>query len=397
MLGRTPPTWTLDTPASESTGPLSLPGLVSSLRPIKRISTQLNDELNLVHRFSYKNKNQHKASMWWRRVIHVDRTLHRTLGEVESLLAQFGWSKDSDEVPNVERDQVVKGLLNLPRSLILVEKSLQVLLNCASILEQLIETKAFLAFVLVIVSLIARLHSLTLVLQDELDKLGSVLLNLVEANQLSNVAHPLISRLPRELQKYILPQTRPSPSSSIPVLTTIPEPASETTSGDDTGAVIVRKMTLPQRSVEEDLGEPAVETRKKKKRTLSPEPGVPPPRAKQVVAPSLGEDTVDTGAVPKKKKRKVVPVEKEVQREVKEVDSVFPFELDSGKATTAVPTARTPGKGGIVEKKKKRETEGKEEGKPGREMKESEKRGKKLKTGKKTARKSLDEIDAIFG
>lgn len=158
-------------------------------------------------------------------------------------------------------------------------------------------------------------------------------------------------------------------------------------------------MTLPQRSVEEDLGEPAVETRKKKKRTLSPEPGVPPPTAETVVAPSLGETTVGSLAVPKKKKRKVVPVEKEVQKEVvpKEVDSVFPFELDSGKATTAVPTVRTPGEGDIVKKKKKRETEGKEEGKPGQETKESEKRGKKLKTGKKTARKSLDEIDAIFG
>jgi hypothetical protein len=91
MLTRTPPTVQIDLQASSSNSTLSLPGLVSSLRPIKRISTQLDDELNLIHRFSYKNKNQHKASVWWKRVIHVDRTLHRALEEVESLLSQFGW------------------------------------------------------------------------------------------------------------------------------------------------------------------------------------------------------------------------------------------------------------------------------------------------------------------
>lgn len=87
MLSRAPPV-VRSTPTDTAT--LALPGLVSSLRPIKRISAQLEDELNLIHRFSYKNKNQHKSSAWWKKVIHVDRTVHRTLEEVQSLLSRFG-------------------------------------------------------------------------------------------------------------------------------------------------------------------------------------------------------------------------------------------------------------------------------------------------------------------
>ena len=50
------------------------------------------------------------------------------------------------------------------------------------ILEQLIETRAFLAFSLIVVSLIARLHTLSVVLREELDKLSKVLLGLIDSN-----------------------------------------------------------------------------------------------------------------------------------------------------------------------------------------------------------------------
>lgn len=75
--------------ASTSTAP-SFPGLVSSLRPLKRLSTQLADEASLLRRFSYKNKNQHKGCGWWRKVVEVDRVLERVGTELDGLLGEFG-------------------------------------------------------------------------------------------------------------------------------------------------------------------------------------------------------------------------------------------------------------------------------------------------------------------
>lgn len=122
MLSRRPPTISISLPAS-STTPL-FPGLVSSLRPIKRLILQLSDESNLVHRFSYKNKNQHKAAKWWNKLERVDRIMHRTLNELNDLLNGFGGTtKESDEmIHTITREQLVEGLLRLPRSLLLVEK-----------------------------------------------------------------------------------------------------------------------------------------------------------------------------------------------------------------------------------------------------------------------------------
>lgn len=52
-----------------------------------------------------------------------------------------------------------------------------------SILEQLVDSRAFLAFALVVVALAARLHSLFGVLFDDLDRATATLSNLVEANK----------------------------------------------------------------------------------------------------------------------------------------------------------------------------------------------------------------------
>lgn len=56
-------------------------------------------------------------------------------------------------------------------------------LNPYSILEQLVDSRAFLAFALVVVALAARLHSLFSVLFDDLDRAAATLSHLVEANK----------------------------------------------------------------------------------------------------------------------------------------------------------------------------------------------------------------------
>lgn len=68
----------------------ALPGLLSSLRPLKRLSTNVADEAALLRRFTYKNKNQHKGCGWWRRIVEVDRAVGRVHAELGGLLGEFG-------------------------------------------------------------------------------------------------------------------------------------------------------------------------------------------------------------------------------------------------------------------------------------------------------------------
>ena len=170
MLSRRPRSipFTLTT----SSSPPSFPGLVSCLRPIKRLILQLSDESSLLHRFSYKNKNQHKASKWWNKLISVDRIMFRLDEELNNLLQGFGrlvlsllplsrnvshwWShrvdsKDSEEQTSITREQVVTGLLQLPRSILLVEKvslfsSLPTLLSFLSLTPFSLSNRVFKSF-----------------------------------------------------------------------------------------------------------------------------------------------------------------------------------------------------------------------------------------------------------
>lgn len=63
-----------------------LPGLLSALRPVVKLTSQIKEEAQLLSRFTYKNKNQHKACGWWRAgIVQVDRVLDRAVGELEGL------------------------------------------------------------------------------------------------------------------------------------------------------------------------------------------------------------------------------------------------------------------------------------------------------------------------
>lgn len=81
-------------PAAAVTTPAApapaLPGLLSSLRPLKRLLTNFGEEAALLRRFTYKNKNQHKGSGWWRRIVEVDRAVERVKAEFGGLLGEFG-------------------------------------------------------------------------------------------------------------------------------------------------------------------------------------------------------------------------------------------------------------------------------------------------------------------
>ncbi|GAA6056144.1 hypothetical protein JCM3770_006016 [Rhodotorula araucariae] len=100
----------------------SFPGLVSSLRPIRRLAAQLADEAALLRRFTYKHKNQHKGHGWWKRVVEIDRSAARALDELDAWLAGFGYSDGKDEAGLLTRESVCAALLRLPRVMLIVEK-----------------------------------------------------------------------------------------------------------------------------------------------------------------------------------------------------------------------------------------------------------------------------------
>ncbi|KAK4705289.1 hypothetical protein P7C70_g919, partial [Phenoliferia sp. Uapishka_3] len=250
-------------PPTPSTATPLLPGLISSLRPLKRLSTNLSEEAALLRRFTYKNKNQHKGCGWWKRIVEVDRAVERVGAELGGLLAEFGFGageKEAGEGQTVGLDCVLRGVLRVPRSAALVDKFLEILLNCMSILEQLVESRAFLPFSVVVVALVARLHALSIVLQGDIGRLTAVLVRLAKANNMMENLKPALMNLPKTIRRYIILET---PSDSNYLLQSTPStPFGNSPSPapppqipqDDLGAPVSRTSSLPQ-PASNDIGE----------------------------------------------------------------------------------------------------------------------------------------------
>lgn len=149
-------------------------------------------------------------------------------------------------------------------------------LGVGSILEQLIHSRAFLSFALVVVALIARLHTLATVLLDDLGKVSAVLVKLVHANSVSSKirfshaafadlccslkllsqVEPPYQQLPRNLKRFI--NLRPDLTSSLPpsiasslAPSAVPTPLArspEPSALEDYGAKISREEMLARRS-----------------------------------------------------------------------------------------------------------------------------------------------------
>ncbi|KAL7337303.1 hypothetical protein BJY59DRAFT_496263 [Rhodotorula toruloides] len=130
LVPRSAPAVQLDLPKPSSLAPPAFPGLVSSLRPIRRTTLQLADEAALLRRFTYKHKNQHKGQRWWKRIVEVDRAASRAVEELQAWLGVCSLSADKDDAGVLTRETVCDGLLRLPRVMLLVEKNVSVLLNC---------------------------------------------------------------------------------------------------------------------------------------------------------------------------------------------------------------------------------------------------------------------------
>ncbi|GAA5928177.1 hypothetical protein JCM10213_005670 [Rhodosporidiobolus nylandii] len=364
-----------------ATTPPAFPGLVSSLRPVRRIATQVSDEAQLLRRFTYKNKNQFKGTGWWRKLVEVDRTTSRASDELTAWLREFGLEGEKDETGVISREAVCAGLLRLPRAMLVVEKNIQVLLGCASILEQLIHSRAFLAFAVVVVALIARLHSLFTVLLDELSKTSGVLVKLAELNGLLDALQKPLLNLPRDLRRY-LPLDSANAPLSLPVSiapSAAPTPAAASpaplSAQDDLGAVVARSSlsakpaALPSPAPSAPSANP--EPKKKKKR--------PPPSSAE---PSPAPSTLPSRAA------SPAPA----------VASLFPFDLDPAPAVKPVKRAKLAPMSAGVEDAAMPTPAAKEKGEALKKPKKTkEGDGGKVKKKGSKKRKGGDEIDDIFG
>lgn len=130
MLPRDPQPPALALPAlPPAAPPPAFPGLVSSLRPLRRLAPALADECALLRRFTYKHRNQHKGLPWWKRIHNADRSASRALQELSRWLAAVGAA--TDEPGALTRDSVCRGLVELPRVMLVVDHLVAVLLDCA--------------------------------------------------------------------------------------------------------------------------------------------------------------------------------------------------------------------------------------------------------------------------
>ncbi|GAA6056142.1 hypothetical protein JCM3770_006015 [Rhodotorula araucariae] len=395
MLRREAPTALLELPLQPFAGPPSFPGLVSSLRPIRRLAAQLADEAALLRRFTYKHKNQHKGHGWWKRVVEIDRSAARALDELDAWLAGFGYSDGKDEAGLLTRESVCAALLRLPRVMLIVEKNVAVVLNSASIFEQLIDSRAFLAFALVVVALAARLHALFSALFDECSRTAGTLLRLVESNQLMTVLKPKLDSLPRTLRRFLsldpasLPSLTPSlaPSQSATPRDS-PAPVPFGTEGD-LGAVVERKprpfaaLARPSASTSASTSASPAPSRPRSSVALTPAPGTVPPVSAPIAGPS---------ALPAKKKPPKRPLSSGPSSRDPTPASLFPFALEAASSTPTSAPPKHPSVDGTLKRVRTEQDSGKSVG-----GKKETGEGVKAVKRKKGKKRGGDEIDAIFG
>ncbi|KAM0787677.1 hypothetical protein ACM66B_003740 [Microbotryomycetes sp. NB124-2] len=237
----------IGTTVPASTGPTSAPGVVSALRPVRRALPVLGKELQLLRRLVYKNKNQHKGSHWWRKVVEVDRITSKTLAVVHSWLDLFGKASGKDDTHLINDVAITSGLEQAARPLKLVAKSVQVTLDTASVLEQILDLKAFMAFTVTVTALIARVFALCSALMADLEKVIGVFWRVVQDEKLHTNGS-----LPAFVTKYRVPrhiatvaQETPPPSAAVSELERGP-------AREDFGDVVSRRelQSLQQSKIE---------------------------------------------------------------------------------------------------------------------------------------------------
>lgn len=291
---------------------------------------------------------------------------------------QVGSAEDKEDGVAIGLDAVSRGLVRLPRSAALVDKvrpdrpdccrGVLICSSCSSyrswkavrgthvvcehrrcpththpgysILDQLVESRAFLPFSVVVIALVARLHTLSSVLVGELARLAAVLVRLARSNSVRALAPARLAFakahspqillqientllvLPKALRRYValdVPGAGPASQapSALPTPNDSPAPSGPE---DDLGAVVARPIpfTKPVEAPARPPPKPIAAVVEQ-----SPPPSPPPaatPAPRKQKRPSSTYTALDASeTVDKAVKRR----KKKVKAKGDEIDDIF--------------------------------------------------------------------------
>ncbi|CAG8439264.1 6547_t:CDS:2 [Diversispora eburnea] len=146
---------------------------------------ELWEELNILERLYYKNKNQHKRTIYFRKIEEVRRITNRfkemNIGDL--LLEFIGWFYGADQDQNKKHQKQKKqwdhipsrnmGLYVLSRincAISLMDEALESYLDTYSNIQLLLRQTEFMTLALTMISILARLNMLTRVWLSEMRK-----------------------------------------------------------------------------------------------------------------------------------------------------------------------------------------------------------------------------------
>ncbi|KAK4046994.1 hypothetical protein OIV83_005680 [Microbotryomycetes sp. JL201] len=210
----------------------SAPGVVSALRPVRRALPILGEELELLRRLVYKNKNQHRNSHWWRKVIEMDRVTFKLYGELQQWIDLFGQASGKDDTVAIYASMITDALERASRPIQLLNKTIQLSLDTAYVLEQILDLKAFMAFTITITALVARLFTLCSALKADMQKVVLVLWRVTDAQKLHISAG--LPSIVTELRGPTVEDTSAQTSANTS------QPVIKAMTTEDTGAVVPR-------------------------------------------------------------------------------------------------------------------------------------------------------------
>ncbi|GES86334.1 hypothetical protein RCL_jg18449.t1 [Rhizophagus clarus] len=150
---------------------------------------ELWDEVNILERLYYKNKNQHQRAGYFRKIIEVRKFFKRVKEmEINELMSEFIGAFYStkiekirntwDQVPSQE--MVIFVMNRLIGVVLLMKKALQILSDAFSTFGALLRQTEFMSFALACLAILARLDIITRVMLEEIKKCYGLLRNWVE-------------------------------------------------------------------------------------------------------------------------------------------------------------------------------------------------------------------------
>jgi hypothetical protein len=122
------------------------------MNQLSKLGLEILKENKIIYRFSFKNFNQFKSNLWFK--ISISQ-IYKINFKIINLI--FNLSSTSSS----RSQQEVEVIIQLPNLILLLQKIISILLKSNNSITQLINSRAFLPFALVIIASISKLFILS--------------------------------------------------------------------------------------------------------------------------------------------------------------------------------------------------------------------------------------------